>query len=300
MTKWVLLLCEVLVLLLVFWTSKWDGKVKQQRLFSITLPNEALKSPELLKIQNTHLRQINLSFLIIFLLIILSLFFNLSYLSLEIAYFLIILTMTIVLPSYFYAQTNRKVQDLKLSKGWEAGHYSHGIHEDLFWIYGQFYNNPHDNARSASKRMGIGTTINWAHKGQRKFYFVTFSGSLILTLSLFVGLFYMEVKTPVFRIEEQHLSVNYPIYYYHLPLENIKGLTIIQELPFMSKQNGIETVDFKRGYYSVEGYGRVFICVYANGPFIVIKTDQDTLIVNEISSEKTYALLEALDLVIPK
>jgi hypothetical protein len=300
MAKWVLLLCEALILLLVFWTSTWDGKAKKQRLFSITLPSEALKSPELLEIQSAYRHQINLSFLVLFMLIILSFFLKLKYFSLEIVYFLIVLTATIALPNYFYAGANRKVQALKLSKQWEAGHYSHGIHEDLFWIYGQFYNNPHDSARSASKRMGIGTTINWAHKGQRKFYFVTLSASLILTLGLLAGLFYMEIKTPVFKIEEEHLSVNYPIYYYHLPLENIKGLTVIQELPFMSKQNGIETVDFKRGYYSVEDYGRVFICVYTKGPFIVIKTNQDTLIVNEISSEKTYALLEALDLVLPK
>jgi uncharacterized membrane protein len=298
--KWILFFSELLILSLVFWTSKWDGTFKQHRLFSITLPADVIQKKALTQVQKYFQKQLSLSFIIIVSLSILCLFLQFQYVSLEMLIFFFIIFSAIGLPSYFYAQANRQVKQIKVEQNWQAGTFSHGIHEDDFWKYGQFYNNPHDVARSVSKRMGIGTTLNLAHKSQRRFLIGSIVVTLMVTVVLSFGLFYMEVKSPNFRIESKMLYIDYPIYYYKLPLEQVNNLTVLQILPSISKENGIGTESFARGYYYVEGYGRVFLCVYNKGPFILIDTKQGKLIINESTEETTFELLEALDIVIPK
>lgn len=298
--KWIFLFSELMVLLTVFWTAKWDGQLKQQRIFSITLPAEAHSQPEVSLIQKNYRRRLRNSFLLIGAAILLSLFLEFRYFSLELIYFLLLLGLMIGLPCAFYGHANNQLKKLKSEKHWEAGQYSHGIHEDDFWLYGQFYNNPHDISRSVSKRMGLGTAINLAHRGQRRLFISAIAATLLLCIGLSGSLLYMEIKPPTFRIDSEMLYVDYPFYYYKLPIEDVKSLTVLQSLPAMYKENGIGTDTFARGYYRVEGYGRCFVCIYSEGPFIAIVTSQDTLIVNEMTQEKTYTLLEALDLVIPK
>lgn len=300
MAKWIFLLSEFFILLIVFWTARWDGKQKQQRSFSITLPDEAFKDSSLLAIQVTFQRQLKAGFIVLLGLICLSLFVNFKYFTFEMLYFFLLLFAMILLPWIFYGLANQKVRRLKLTKGWEAGQFSHGIHEDDFWLYGQFYINPHDISRSVTKRMGLGTTLNLAHKSSKRLFFGMLLATLIITFGLTVSLYYMESKIPEFRIENQTLYVDYPIYYTQISLDEIVGLTVLQSLPAISKENGISTAEFARGYYAAEGYGRVFMCIYNEGPYIAIETKQGTLIVNESTSEKTYTLLEALDIVIPK
>lgn len=300
MIKWIFVLSELVVLFTVLWTSKWDGKLKQQRIFSITLPPEAQNQSDVVLIQKTYQRRLLITFTAMGAAILSSFFFHFKFVSLEVMFFILLIGLMIGLPSVFYGLANSQLKALKTEKNWEAGQYSHGIHEDDFWLYGQFYNNPHDISRSVSKRMGLGTTINLAHRGQRRLFFGVLAATLLLSIGLSGSLLYMEVKPPSFRIDSEVLYVDYPFYYYKLPLEDVKSLTVLQSLPSMYKENGIDTDDFARGYYRVEGYGRCFVCVYSEGPYIAIVTSQDTLIVNEITQEKTYTLLEALDLIIPK
>lgn len=300
MSKWILFICELFIIFLVLWLSKWDGKPKQQRLFSITLPKEAFNHPELLTIQKWYQLRLSISFLTLLAATLLGMFIRFKYMSLELLFFIIIITLTIGIPSFLYGKANLMVRQVKADQTWEAGNFSHGIHEDDFWRYGQFYTNPFDSARTTSKRMGMGTTLNLAHKNQRRFLAITLIAATLLVVATLFSTFYMEVKTPSYRIDETTLNIDYPFYYYHAPLSDIKSLRILQKLPPYSKQNGIETSTFARGFYTVGGYGKTFLCVYKSGPYLLIETAEVTLIVNEPTEEKTYSLLEALDMVIPK
>ncbi len=298
--KWIFFLCELFIICLVLLTSKWDGKPKNQRLFSITLPKEHLNHPELLEVQKRYQLQLSVTFLSLLTACLLSMFLHFKFISMELFFFFLIIGLSIALPSYFYAKANQLVKEIKQNNSWEAGNYSHGIHEDEFWRYGQFYRNPFDTARTTTKRMGIGTTLNLAHKKQQRFFIVSLALTLLVTVLLCFQLFYMEVKTPSYRIETNTLYIDYPVYYYHVPIKDILSLRVIQELPPTLKSNGIATDSFSRGFFNVKGYGEVFLCIYNTGPYLLIETKEGTVIVNEITEEKTYELLEALDMVIPK
>lgn len=300
MVKWVFFLCDLFIICLVLFTSKWDGKPKKQRLFSITLPKENLNHPALIEVQKRYQQQLSITFIALLIACLLSMFLNYRFVSIDLFFFFLIIGLSIALPSYFYAKANAQVKAIKQSQGWEAGNFSHGIHEDDFWRYGQFYRNPFDTARTTTKRMGIGTTLNLAHKKQRHFFVGSLILTLLLTILLSFGLLYMEIKTPSYRIETNTLYIDYPIYYYHVPIKDILSLRIVQELPPYYKSNGIETDSFSRGFFNVQGYGNVFLSIYKTGPYLLIETKEGTVIVNEITEEKTYALLEALDMVIPK
>lgn len=300
MTKWILFLCELFIVFLVLWTAKWDGKPKQQRLFSITLPKDVLNHPELLAIQKWYQLRLNTGFIALLAASVLGLFIRFRYMSFELLFFALIITVAIVLPAYLYAKANQLTHHVKTDQSWEAGSFSHGIHEDDFWRYGQFYSNPFDTARTTSKRMGIGTTLNLAHKTQKRFLAVTLTATAVLVFAVLTSTYYMEIKTPSYHIDETTFAVDYPFYYYHLPLKDIKSLRMLQKLPPNSKTNGIETDTFARGFYTVGGYGKTFLSVYKTGPYLLIETSEITLIVNEATEEKTYSLLEALDMVIPK
>lgn len=297
MTKWIFLVCELFTFLLVYLTNYYDGKRKKSRLFSITLPDEAFEDPELKEIQNTYYRKMKISGWVLLACIFAIQLMNLPYISFNLTFFLITLSAVIALPSIFYAEGNKNLKALKTEKGWAAGTYSHGIHEDDFWPYGQFYNNPHDSSKLVNKRMGIGTTINWAHKGQRHFMVFILVLTAFLTVGLNASLFYMEVKTPEFEIGKEYLYIHYPVYYYKVPLEDIQSLTVVQDLPPMSKANGIDTDHFARGYFNVQGHGRVFVCIYKEAPYIMIESVLGPLMINENTASGTYQLLEALDLV---
>ncbi len=297
MTKWIFLMCELLIFLLVYVTSFYDGKQKKGRLFSVTLPQEAFGDTELLAVQNQYCKKLKASGLFIILWIIAIHLTNLRYLSIDLAFFLITLTAIIAIPSVFYADGYKALRSLKLEKGWEAGTYFHGIHEDDFWSHGQFYHNPHDSAKYVNKRMGIGTTINWAHKGHRQVMIFTLVMTGLLTVGLNGGLLYMEIKVPQFEITSDQLYIHYPVYYYKVPLEDIQSLTVIQDLPHMSKSNGIDTDNFARGYFYVQGHGRVFVCIYKEAPYVIIESKLGPIMINENTTSGTYQLLEALDLV---
>lgn len=297
MTKWIFLMCELLIFLLVYMTSYYDGKQKKGRLFSVTLPQEAFGDSELLAVQSRYYKKLKTSSAFILLWIIAIHLSNLPYMAIDLSFFLVTLTGVIAIPSIFYAEGYTALKSLKLSKNWEAGAYSHGIHEDDFWPYGQFYNNPHDSAKFVNKRMGIGTTVNWAHKKQRHVMIFTLVMTGLLTLGLNGSLLYMEVKVPEFEFDKDQLYIHYPVYYYKVPLKGIQSLTVIQDLPPMSKNNGIDTDHFARGYFYVQGHGRVFVCIYKEGPYILIESVLGPIMINENTSSGTYQLLEALDLV---
>lgn len=297
MTKWIFLICELIIFLAVYLTSFYDGNIKKGRLFSITLPSEAFKDEELKEIQENYKGKLKTSGLFILVWIIFGHLFKFPYVAIDLTFFLITLFAMIAIPSVYYSESNKLVKQLKLEKKWEAGIYSHGIHEDDFWRYGQFYNNPHDSSKYVNKRMGIGTTVNWAHKKQRNFLIILLTLASLLTIGLNVDLLYMEIKKPEFEIDHTQLYIHYPIYYYKVPLADIKSLTVIQDLPAMSKANGIATANFARGYFNVQGHGRVFVCIYKEGPYILIETTLGPILINEHTASGTYQLLEALDLV---
>lgn len=297
MTKWILFLCEAFIFMMMIFMTSLDGKPKRNRLFSVTIPPEALNHQELKSIRRQYSNRLKLYAFFIILLELISLLFVFQFIALELLYFFMVLLAIFILPAFNYGQSNIALRALKQEKNWIAGNYSHGIHEDDFWIYGQFYNNPHDSSKWVSKQTGIGTTMNIAHKRQRHLMVTTWILICTLIIGLTAGLFYMEASVPAYEIDNQYLYVHYPIYYYKVPLDEIKSLTVIQELPYMSKTNGIETQDFARGYFYIQGHGRTFLSIYKEAPYILIDSLQGKLLINENSASGTYRLLEALDLV---
>lgn len=293
--KWIFLINELFVISLMFVVARWDGKWKGNRLFSITLPVGLDVSKDLKAIQGRFLRRLCLVEALALLASLFQMTLHFAYLSLDVALFLFILFWAILAPSWAYKNAHEEVRHFKVKEGLEAGAYLRGVHEDDFWKNGMTYNNPHDASRNVKKRMGIGTTPNLAHKRQRQFYYGTIYLSIGLLMLVVAGLFYMETTEPKFRMDNQYFYVDYPLYYYKVPIEAINSIQVVSSIGSVTSDNAIHTDDFMRGYFQVAGYGRAFLCAYKTEPYLVIKTEDDLLIVNDQSPEETYSLMEALD-----
>lgn len=300
MIKWLLFLNEVFVILLVLFASRWDGKWKKSRLFSVTLPPQAMENKDLKEIMSVYKKQINLASVVAVLLSLLAFNMRFAYVVMDISIFLLMIIGVIASPLFIYAKAHKSVRQIKVANGWDAGAYHRGIHEDDFWKYGIFYHNPHDSARMVSKRMGIGSTMNLAHPSQKRLFIVTNVMIVLLLLGLVLGLGVMEIKEPQFRMDSDHFYIDYPFYYYHVATSDINSLQMVHQVERGTKINGIDTDQFVRGFFNVAGYGEVFICAYTTGLCLVILTNDIPVIVNEKNAEDTYELMEALDYMVPE
>lgn len=300
MIKWLLFLNEIFVIAMVLLAAKWDGKWKGHRLFSVTLPSEASNNEDLNLVLTQYKREINMTAIIAVILSILEFNFKFSYVVIEITLFLLILCAVIASPMILYARAHKRIEQIKVRNGWEAGAYHRGIHEDDFWKYGIFYNNPHDSSRMVNKRMGIGSTMNLAHPGQKKIFIATNVFIILTLLGVTVGLGFMEIKEPDFHMDHEYLYIDYPFYYYKVSTKEITSLQMISEVERGSKINGIDTDQFMRGFFNIPGYGEVYICAYTTGPCLVIQSNDIPVIINEKNAEETYELMEALDYMVPE
>lgn len=300
MTEWIFLASEWFVILLIYVISRLDARPKDNRLFGITLPPMALTHEETENIVKSYLKNLFLSETGVFIASFAQIAFPFTLVSYGMTYFFGIIFAAICLPIYFYIKANERLKRLKVSRSWEAGAYIRGIHEDDFWIRGIFYHNQYDSARQVRKRMGIGLTPNLAYASARWLYFSVVAGGVALVIFTCTSMYYMETKVPEYAIQEDYLTVSYPVYYYKVLLEDIRDVKILKETPKLSKQNGIETDRFARGYYYIEGKGSAYVCVYKKMPCLLLETKLGFVLLNDATAQGTYDLLEAIDLAHPE
>jgi len=154
------------------------------------------------------------------------------------------------------------------------------IDEDAHWIYGLFYYNPDDKKIMVNDRVGIGTTMNLAHKTGK----IVMVISIICILALPISGIYVirEEFTPLTtEFLDNRIVVTHTAEELDLFMKDIKSVEMIDNLPSRVKVVGTGMENLLKGTFKVSGYGKSRL--YLNPqqlPFLVITTDEETIIIN--------------------
>lgn len=154
------------------------------------------------------------------------------------------------------------------------------LDEDDYWIYGIFYYNPEDKKRFINNRVGIGTTMNLAHKSGKIIIVLTIACLLALPIS---GLYVMKEEFTPLRTEflNDRIVVTHTKEELVLSAKDIKSVEIVDTLPDTTKVVGTGMEHLLKGTFHVSGYGKCRL--YLNpkqSPFLILTTDEGLIIIN--------------------
>ena len=166
--------------------------------------------------------------------------------------------------------------------------------DDRHWIWGTFYYNPSDRHSMVNKRVGVGTTMNLATPVGKG---LTMVGALaLLSIPLMCAWLIFEEFTPISlsisgdELKAEHLKVEY-----ELQVEDMKEITLIGELPEMSKSVGTAMDNLLKGTFYVYNEGNVEVFLNPqNEVFLKIETGEETYYFGGRTDEETLAVYENL------
>ncbi len=131
-----------------------------------------------------------------------------------------------------------------------------------------------------NNRVGIGTTMNLAHKTGKIIMVIAMACILALPISGIIVI--KEEFTPITtEYLDNQIVVTHTGQELVLPANHIESVEIINDLPKTSKIIGTGMENLLKGTFDVEGYGRCRL--YLNPkqpPFLVMTTDEGLIIIN--------------------
>ena len=169
--------------------------------------------------------------------------------------------------------------------------------DDENWIWGLFYYNKNDSRFCVDKKVGIGFTTNMAKPAAM----VLTVGILVFTVVLCIGagvFCAVEEFTPVkLEYENQQITAVHWKEEYQIHKNAIKSITLLDEIPSMSKSvgTGMDTV-YKGDFFSREYDRRFKVCLNPQEePVIMIETmDGSWYLLGDSDSEKTEEIYKEL------
>jgi hypothetical protein len=158
------------------------------------------------------------------------------------------------------------------------------VDEDDYWIWGQFYCNPHDKRTFVPDRIGMNMSTNLAKPAIKVLYGLTVL--LLLALPLLGFWFMGDEFSPIdLSVTETAIEVQHNRREYTIPLEEVTQAQVLEKLPEAWKQSGTNLPNLYKGRFTVEGYGTCNLCLDPNGDsFLLLQAGDDTWI---FSGEET-------------
>lgn len=162
--------------------------------------------------------------------------------------------------------------------------------EEDHWILGMFYYNPKDQRAMVEKRVGIGTTMNMAKPIAKPLMIFVLLVFLAIPVSCVWVM--MEEFTPIqVDLVQNELIATHIQRDYVISIDDIRSITLIQELPHTYKKNGTGMANLLKGTFRVEGYGTCQLFLNPqNQEFIVVTDSRGTFLLSEETDEETLAL----------
>ena len=167
--------------------------------------------------------------------------------------------------------------------------------DDKYWIWGMLYCNPKDKHTMVSMRNGMGTTVNMATKAGKVWWIV--SAIAMLSVPILCGWVIFEEFTPIsLFVEENRVCAEHLKLEYELPIQEIETVTLMEELPSMSKSVGSAMPTLRKGTFRVKGTGercRLFLNP-KNEMFIRLETSDEIYYLSGTSDEETIEVYEKI------
>ncbi len=169
--------------------------------------------------------------------------------------------------------------------------------DDDNWIGGMFYYNKSDSRFMVEKRVGIGTTVNMAKPSAKIIGIVT----VVFTIVVLVGtsiLLIVDEFTPVeLNYENHQLIAHHVKEEYRISKEDIVSVTLLEEIPKISKQHGTGMDNVNKGTFFSRAYERRFkVCLNPEEePVLMIEAVDGTwYLLGDSQSERTKEIYEKL------
>ena len=209
------------------------------------------------------------------------------------AFVIIIMAYTLLLISLaMYAEFATRGAQRKLTEAVAGTFY---VDEDDHWLWGQFYYNPNDKHFLVNDRIGMGTSVNMAKIGGK----ITMGFALLSLVAMpFIGIWmWVGEATPAkLAMSETALTALHTGDQYVIPLDVIESAEIAETMPVViSRDNGWGMNNLNKGRFTVRGLGSAYLCVMTqNPPFLIIKADGRTYILNDEDSSVTKEVFARL------
>lgn len=169
--------------------------------------------------------------------------------------------------------------------------------DDCYWIWGMFYNNPHDKRTFVEKRFGIGMTTNMATRTGKVTIWVAI---LALIWIPFMCLWLvLEEFTPMhIRIQDQSVVCSHLKEDYVIPVDSIEEVTLLTVPPLnRHKISGTGTDTMEKGKYNAGKIGAYYSFIDpTEEAFLLIKTDKASYLICGDTKAETEMVYEALNI----
>ena len=168
------------------------------------------------------------------------------------------------------------------------------LDDDDKWIWGMIYYNPKDKHSMVEQRVGIGTTMNMATPAGKGL--AAFSGLAILSLpAVCVWLILLEFIPIQLFVEGNMLVASQIREEYTVSVTSMENVTLLEELPKLSKVSGTGMEELKKGTFRIpeEGKCQVFMNP-TNSLFIRFEASGTTYYMSGYDDKETMEVYEEL------
>lgn len=153
------------------------------------------------------------------------------------------------------------------------------VDEDDKWIWGMFYCDPDDSRLLVNARVGLNATVNLGKPAGKVVIVLT---AVLLLFMPLAGVWTMgEEKAPVaLTLTGTALTATHSGTRYEIPLEQIREVELLEELPDIHRVAGtaMDTVD--KGRWRCDEYGALNVCLDPRtGPWLLVTTAETTYLV---------------------
>lgn len=166
--------------------------------------------------------------------------------------------------------------------------------EERRWVGGILYYNPDNRHSFVDTKFGVGTTFNMARPAGK--IIMGFTILAILALPVSCVWLMLEEFTPLsLSIQNDRLSAVHLGEDYSVPLEDIKDVTLLTELPRSTKVHGTNSSVLEKGLFrnSTDGKVQKFLNPQ-NGVFLRIETSEAVYYMSGQNDEETLAIYHSL------
>ncbi len=162
------------------------------------------------------------------------------------------------------------------------------VDDDDKWLGGIVYYNPNDNRLLINNRVGTNSSINLAKPAGKIMYALL--AVLIVSMPLW-GMFLSGGElTPKLTETELQVSEKYTI-----PLEDVTEVTLLTELPPVTRVFGTGLPNYLEGTFTSPDYGKLKLCLDPTAPpFLLIETDTELYLVGTRDRQLTQDVYEAM------
>lgn len=168
------------------------------------------------------------------------------------------------------------------------------VDDDDQWIGGMFYYNPNDTRTVVNCRVGTNSSLNLARPLGKVFMGLIIAFLLVLPFS---GLFFDMGKDLTLTAQEEGTSIVITTgsKSYTFNESDIQQVSLMEELPHMTRVFGTGLPNLLKGKFSIKEYGKSTVYLDPTcPPFILLETEDEVYLFGSRSVETTqsiYALL---------